>query len=291
MNIDTNTGILGLIGYPLGHSISPLIHNYSLKKMNLNYVYLAFELKPDIFYKGIEGLKALNIKGFNITIPYKKKILSHLDQVDQIADNIGAVNTVVNNDGKLKGYNTDAYGFKKMLEKDGDFSIQGKKALIVGAGGASRSAGTVLCESGIKELYILNRTRDKAENLAQIWKEKYPDVFIKSEELNIDFYKPLMKKIDLLIDTTPVGMEPEVDVKPVIDRDCFHSSMLVVDLVYNPPQTTILKAAKKSGARTLNGMPMLLYQAAEAFKLWLGKEPNIEEWYQIIARKKITPTD
>lgn len=283
--IDIKTDKLGLIGYPLGHSISPLLHNHAFQKMNLNYVYLAFEIEPELLEKGINGLTALKIKGVNVTIPYKKKIIPFIDDIDSVARKIGAVNTLVNIDNKLKGYNTDAYGFKKMLNKDGDFSIKGKKALIIGAGGASRAAGIVLCENGIKELTIINRTEKKAENLASKWEKYYPDVRIVSGGLKKNFYSSIIEKMDLIVDTTSVGMAPEAEVEPVIATDKFHSNLLVVDLVYNPPETTILKAARTAGAETLNGLSMLLYQAEKSFELWTGKIPDLDSWFKLVNKE------
>ncbi|MFW6278631.1 MAG: shikimate dehydrogenase [Bacillota bacterium] len=283
VNLDTQ--VLGLIGYPLGHSISPLIHNYALEYFDLNFVYLAFDLAPEKLKAGINGFRALNVKGVNVTIPHKREVLSLLDEVDDIAQKIGAVNTIVNQQGQLKGYNTDVTGFRRMIEDDGGFSIPNKSALIIGAGGASRAVGTALCEGGIKEIYLVNRTLKKAEKLASFWQDNYPQVSVKAGELNKDFYVPLLGEIDLVVDTTPVGMEPNIEQPPVIATEKFHPGMLVVDLVYNPAQTTILKAAKKQGAETINGLPMLLYQAAEAFKMWTGCEPEVEHWYRLLEKE------
>jgi len=286
VDIDIDTTALGLIGYPLGHSISPLIHNYALDKLDLNYVYLPFEIEPDQLKEGIQGLRSLKIKGINVTIPYKNDVIPYLDDLDPLAEQIGAVNTINNHEGKLKGYNTDASGFKKMLKEDAGFSIKGKKALIIGAGGASRAVGEVLCQNKIQELHIINRTENKARQLAKKWRENYPAVEIGVKGIAENYYRSIMERMDLIVDTTPVGMAPETDVAPVLAADCFHSNLLVVDLVYNPPETTILRAAKKAGAQTLNGLTMLLYQAVDAFKLWTGKEPEVKDWYQLVLEKK-----
>ena len=287
--LDIETETLGLIGYPLGHSISPLLHNHACKKLDLNYVYLPFEIEPDNLKRGIAGIKALKIKGVNVTIPYKKKVIPYLDKLDDMAEEIGAVNTIINNGQKLYGYNTDASGFKKMLNQDADFHIKGKKALLIGAGGASRAVGAVLCQNGIQELTLINRTRDKADKLADSWKKQYPGLKINSGGIEKDFYNSYIKDTDIVIDTTPVGMAPETDVEPVISTELFHSNLLVVDLVYNPPETTILKAAREVGAETLNGLTMLLYQASDAFELWTGQKPDIKSWYQLVANEMNFP--
>lgn len=276
--INIGTKILGLTGYPLEHSLSPLLHNQALKDLSLNYVYLPLPVKPDDLEDGIKAVRALDIRGLNVTIPYKEKVIPYLDKLESLAEEIGAVNTIVNDNGKLTGYNTDCSGFKRMLEEDGSFNIAGKKAIIIGAGGASRAVGTALASGGIDEIYLLNRTRERAENLVQDWQKNYPAIIVQYSPLIPEYYLPLCEKADLIVDTTPVGMNPETDVPPVIEKGSFHSGQLVVDLVYNPQETTILKAAKEKGAETLNGLGMLLYQAADAFKLWTGYEPDLVKW-------------
>ncbi len=280
--IDVRTKILGLIGYPLGHSLSPLLHNHSLMENGLNYVYLSFPIEPDNLEKGLEGLKALKFRGVNVTIPYKERVIPFLDEFDQVAEEAGAVNTIVNNEGILTGYNTDITGFIRMLEDDGKFKIKGKRAVIIGAGGAAKAVGIGLLSRRIKEIYLLNRTLGRAENLISVWKQKYPQIKIVSGELIPEIYIPMLKKADLLVDTTPVGMEPDVEAEPVIMPEVLHSNLLVVDLVYNPAETTLLKAGKKAGARTLNGLGMLLYQGSESFKLWTGIEPDLDSWRKML---------
>ncbi len=275
--IDSRTRILGLIGHPLGHSLSPHLHNYYLNKIELNYVYLAFDIKPGELKVALKGLKALNFRGANITIPYKEDIIDYLDEIDDMAAKIGAVNTVVNEKGKLYGYNTDAPGFIQMLEDEGGFEIKGKRVLIIGAGGASRAVGFALCQSGIEEITLLNRTKEKAKLLVQIWKKYYPEVKFEYMELKSCDLTEIVPGINLIVDTTPVGMSPKIDVEPVIPAEYLHSEHFVVDLVYNPLETTLIKAARSKGARTLNGLGMLLYQGIEAFKLWTGYKPEAGE--------------
>lgn len=272
--IDINTKILGLMGYPLAHSLSPRLHNYYIKEHDLNYIYLPFEVKQENFADAVAGLKAINFRGVNITIPYKEKIIDYLDSISEQAQHIGAVNTVVNENGCLSGYNTDAPGFIRMLKEDGGFDIEEKKAVIIGAGGASKAVGFALCKNGIKEILLLNRTPARANELVEIWQEIYPDVIMNYGGLKDDSYKEIFKKFHLIIDTTPVGMAPETDVKPVISPQYLHSDLLIVDLVYNPLETVLIREAKKLGARTLNGMSMLLYQGIESFSLWTGIKPE-----------------
>ncbi len=272
--INTETIILGIIGYPLSHSLSPRLQNYYLKEYNLNYVYLPFTVKSKDFAEAIKGLKAINFRGINVTIPYKEKIMDYLDVIDAQAQHIGAVNTVVNEKGKLYGYNTDAPGFIRMLEEDGRFAISDKKAIVIGAGGASKAVGFALCRNGIKEIFVINRTENRARKLAELWQNLYQDVKFNYGCLDGNNYKNIFCDYQLLIDTTPVGMAPDTDVKPVISPEYIHSDLLVVDLVYNPLETVLLKEAKKRGAKTLNGMGMLLYQGIESFYLWTGIKPD-----------------
>lgn len=283
--IDVRTKILGLVGYPVEHSLSPLLHNQAIKRLNLNYVYLPLPIKPENLREGIEGIRALGVLGVNVTIPYKEKVIPFLDELDSLANKIGAVNTIKNNNGILKGYNTDVSGFARMVEKDGGCKIKGKKAMVIGAGGASKAVITALCSKGIKELYLLNRNEEKGKNLIEIYKSKFPDVYFIAGGIRPEFYFSLVKKIDLLVDTTPVGMAPKENVDPVIIPEALHSNLLVIDLVYNPGETTLIKAAKKRGAKTLNGLGMLIYQGSESFQIWTGYTPEISHWKKIIKIK------
>lgn len=282
--IDINTKILGLIGYPLGHSISPLLHNHTINDMNeLNYVYLPFQVEPEKFNNIINGIKAMkNLRGFNVTIPYKEKIISFLNNIDPLAARIGAVNTVVNVNGILTGYNTDLSGLIRMIRDDGNFEIKGKTVLIIGAGGAARAAGISVLSEGASRVYLLNRTTSKLDILYKEWEGYYPEIKVIVGPLEPDFYDSFINSVDLLIDTTPVGMSPNIDMFPVIRTNFLHSNMLVVDLVYNPKKTTLIKAADEVGAKTLNGMGMLLYQGIESFKIWTGYEIDPESWWRVV---------
>src|SRR5690554_2105871 len=280
--IDTKTRLLGLIGYPLGHSLSPLLHNQAIEEINLNYVYLAFEVKPADLKKAVNAIRAFGIRGVNVTIPHKERVIPLLDEVEPLARKIGAVNTIVNDQGKLKGYNTDLSGLKRMLEEDASFVLKGKKAVIIGAEDAARAAGFTLCQAEIAEIYLLNRTIKKAEQLAGEWTEYYPEIRIKGGGLSPENYYRELKNSNLLIDTTPVGMSPNTDEFPVVEENALHSGLLVVDLVYNPRETALLKAARRAGAKTLGGIGMLIYQGLESFKLWTGKEAVVENWKKIL---------
>ena len=261
--VTVKTKLLGLIGNPISHSISPELHNHILNKYGMDYVYLGLPIKPNQLEKGVSGLKALGIKGVNVTIPYKKKVISYLDEIEEWAQKIGAVNTIVNREGKLVGYNTDGIGFKKMMSVDNGVSLSDKKVLIVGAGGAARSVAAVFCESGVKEIMIANRTRENADQLVDKYNRLYPSkkVFLKSFSLN-ELSRSDMIGVDIVVNATPVGMSPDTDV-----------------------ETVLLKEAKKRGATVINGLGMLLHQASESFRIWTDYRPNIED-YQVFLNNK-----
>ncbi|MDI9478858.1 MAG: shikimate dehydrogenase [Bacillota bacterium] len=282
--VDVNTGILGLIGYPLGHSLSPLLHNNTIEREGLNYIYLPFPVEPDKLPAALEGFRAINVKGLNVTIPYKEEVISYLDRVDPLAARIGAVNTIVNEEGVFTGYNTDLAGLIRMIREDGNFNIGGKKVMLAGAGGAARAAGIGILEEGAAGLYVLNRNYTKAEKLAEEWREYYPEIEIKALPLEAEAYKSLIGEVELLIDSTPVGMAPQTDTAPVIPGEYLHEDMLVVDLVYNPRETCLLKAAKEAGAKTLDGLGMLIYQGIEAFRLWTGHEVDSSDWWELVKK-------
>lgn len=282
--VDINTGILGLVGYPLGHSLSPLLHNATIEKEKLNYIYLPFPVEEKKFAAAMEGFRAINVRGLNITIPYKEAVIPFLDKVDPLAARIGAVNTIVNEEGVFTGYNTDLAGLIRMIREDGNFNIGGKKVMLAGAGGAARAAGIGILEEGAAGLYVLNRNYTKAEKLAEEWREYYPEIEIKALPLEAEAYKSLIGEVELLIDSTPVGMAPQTDTAPVIPGEYLHEDMLVVDLVYNPRETCLLKAAKEAGAKTLDGLGMLIYQGIEAFRLWTGHEAEPVNWWKLVKK-------
>ncbi|CAB3289426.1 Shikimate dehydrogenase (NADP(+)) [Methanocaldococcus lauensis] len=269
--IDARTKVVGLIGHPVEHSFSPIMHNAAFKDKGLNYVYLAFDVLPEKLKYVIDGAKALGIVGFNVTIPHKVEIIKYLDELDESAKLIGAVNTIKIENNKAVGYNTDGIGARLSLEEEIG-KVKDKTILILGAGGAARAVAFELAKDN--NIIIANRTVEKAEKLAKEIAEKLNKKFgeeVKFSSLNNDF-----SDVDIIINATPVGMYPNVDVEPLIKADQIKPDMVVMDLIYNPLETTLLKEAKKVGAKTINGLGMLIYQGAVAFKIWTGVEPNIE---------------
>lgn len=256
--MDQHTALYGVIGYPLGHTLSPVMHNTALAEMGMNAVYLAFETKD--LAGCVHGMKALDIKGMSVTLPYKSAVIPLLDQVEALAGKIGAVNTIVNREGRLTGYNTDGMAAVRALEER--MELPGKTCLLVGAGGTARAIGFILRESGVR-LVIANRTPDRGEALAR--ELRCPFVLLKDAgEI----------RSDLLIQTTPVGMYPQED-QCILSPDILKEGTVVMDIIYNPLETKLLRMARDRGCLTINGLPMFIYQGAEQFKLWFGLEAPV----------------
>ncbi len=269
--IKGSTNIVALIGHPVEHSFSPPMHNRAFEKLNMDYAYVAFDVEPANLKSAIEGAKALNIKGFNVTIPHKISVMEFLDEIDEVASLIGAVNTI---DFKnMKGYNTDGIGAVKAIEEV--TSIKGKNVVIAGAGGASRAISFYIAKYGADTMTILNRNPLKAQNLASDVSNSGLIGEVKSDSISeINAY---LADADILIDTTPVGMHPNVDDEPIATSQNMHEDLVVFDAVYNPNETVLLKEAIKAGAKPVYGIKMLLYQGAESFKIWTGRDAPVDE--------------
>ncbi|UCE97404.1 MAG: shikimate dehydrogenase [Dehalococcoidia bacterium] len=266
--ISAKTRICGLIGDPVVHSVSPVMHNASFKKLGLDYIYLPFKVETHNLYGAIAGVKTLGIRGFNVTIPHKVAVIPLLDELESLAMKIGAVNTIVNDEGCFKGYNTDADGFlKALLEKD--IQPKGKKAIVLGAGGASRAISFILAEKGA-EIVILNRKLEL--NWALELANKI-SLFSKTEaramELTDDNLSLALDAADILVNATSVGMSPNID-RSLVPKNLLKPGLVVFDAVYNPLKTRLLSDAELAGAKTISGIEMLVWQGALAFELWTG---------------------
>ena len=282
--INGKTKVIGIIGKNIENSLSPLFHNQIILKHSLNFCYLPFQVAETNLGKAIQGIKTLNIRGVNITFPYKEKVIKFLDEVKESAQRIGAVNTIINNKGILTGYNTDVIGFKKSLQEDGKFTIKGEKAVILGAGGAARAVVYALLEGGIEEIYIFNRTPEKAEKIKQDLSPFFPGSNINIFPLEKERLKDKTEETHLLVNATSLGMPPKIDNTPLPDEKLFHSNLLVYDLIYHPAKTLFLRQAEKAGAKIINGLPMLVYQGIESFYLWTGFKPEGKEVLKMIKR-------
>lgn len=270
MNIKGSTNIVGLIGHPVEHSFSPPMHNAAFEALGMDYAYVAFDVNPNDLKSSIEGAKSLNIKGFNVTIPHKIEVMNYLAELDEVASLIGAVNTI---DFKnMKGYNTDGIGAIKAIEEVS--SVKDKNVLVAGAGGASRAISFYLAKYGAESITILNRNADRAQKLAGDVSDSNLIADVKSDSISkINNY---LNDADILVDTTPLGMDPHVDDEPIAKAGNMHEDLVVFDAVYNPNETVLLKEAIKAGAKPIYGIKMLLYQGAESFKIWTGIDAPID---------------
>ncbi|MGI1691898.1 shikimate dehydrogenase [Thermoanaerobacter uzonensis] len=264
MKINANTKLYGLIGHPVEHSLSPLIHNYAFNSLNLNCVYTVFNVLPEKLEEAVKGVKALGIRGVNVTVPHKEKIIDYLDVVSEEALKIGAVNTVVNEGGILKGYNTDVYGFIDSLTEAGE-KIERRKAVVLGAGGASKAVCVALALDGIDSIIVANRSVERAKDLSEYIKKEFK---IPCDYCSINEVEEI-PEIDMLVNTTSVGMYPKVEDSPVSEK-VVSKAKFVYDVIYNPLETVFLKYAKKNGIKYSNGLSMLVNQANYSFKLWTG---------------------
>ncbi len=267
MNINNMTKKYGLIGNPLSKTLSPFIHNSIYRENNINSIYLTYELKLEDLEKGIEAFKTLGIEGFNITIPFKERIIPYLDNIDETAKKINAINTVKQVEGELIGYNTDYLGFLKSLELN-NIDLNNKNILVLGAGGGSRAISIGLLENNINKLYITNRTSNRGIKLVNELRRIYNDKFIKFTGFNLSELDK--DEIDIIINTTSVGMYPEIDESPM-DFKGFQNDLILYDLIYKPLETRFLSEGKIRGYKTINGLEMLYYQAIESQKIWLDK--------------------
>lgn len=265
------TKVLCVIGYPIEHSMSPLMHNAAIRELKLDYIYLAFNIHPTNLNLAVKGFRTFDIKGINVTLPFKQKIMKYLDDIDPIAQKIGAVNAIKNNDGNLIGRNTDAEGVMKTF-LDAGYSISGKNILLLGAGGTARAIAYIMAKEANK-IVIANRTEKRAKKLANELK-KYFNTLIEGKNNSASVLKEESKKIDILINTTPVGMYPNVQLSP-IHAEFLHEDLIVYDVVYNPLETKLIKDATEKGCKTIGGLDMLVNQGALAFEWWTNRKPNV----------------
>lgn len=267
MNINSDTKTICLLGHPIKHSFSPTIHNYLFEKYFENNIYVCFDIKEDKLKDCIYGIKALDIKGCNVTIPHKVNIIKYLDSIDDNAKLIGAVNTIKNKGGILKGYNTDGRGFVKSILDKG-YDIKNKKVMIIGAGGACRSIAIELASEGVKYIEVRNRSLDRANEIIDSINNNFDTKANCSKDA---INHSCLMDIDILINTTPIGMENDlcpIDTNIVIDK-----KLLVCDIVYKPKDTVFLKWAKRNNLEIIYGIDMLINQALESFYIWTGINP------------------
>ncbi|ACS34097.1 shikimate dehydrogenase [Thermococcus gammatolerans] len=258
--MDAETRLYGLIGFPARHSLSPAMHNAAFRELGMNAVYLAFEVAPERLKMAVDGVRGLGIHGLNVTMPHKTTVIEHLDGLSGEAEEIGSVNTIVN-DGELIGYNTDGVGARRALEMV--TSLRGKNVLIIGAGGAGRAIAYAL--SKVSEVVVLNRTPEKARALERFG--------VTGDRLTPENLRRYLANADVLINATPVGMNSDESPVPA---ELLREGLVVMDIVYKPLKTRLLREAERRGCVTVDGLWMLVHQGAESFRLWTGKSVDPE---------------
>jgi shikimate dehydrogenase len=264
------TKILCIIGHPVRHSLSPAMQNAALCACGLDYIYVPFDVAPEGLEAAVTGLKALGVKGFNVTIPHKTTIMAYLDELDVSARSAGAVNTVKNECGRLIGYNTDGDGLIRSLANEFNFDARGANIALIGAGGAARGAVAALCRAGAGRIIIANRTPERASELASLIGSGFPDTELVVLP-RIEALEGTLTNIDVLVNTTSLGMNR--DTFPVLRLNGLPRTALVYDMVYTPPVTPLLQEAAGLGLTAANGLGMLAAQGELAFTIWTGVTP------------------
>src|SRR6058998_2828190 len=268
MEINAQTKLCGVLGNPVEHSLSPAIHNAAFEKLGLNFVYLAFRVED--IAGAIRGIRALgNVRGFSVTIPHKVAVISYLDQVETTAKHIGSVNTIVAENGKLTGYNTDASGAMRAMREAG-VSLKGQKVLMLGSGGAARAIAFALgTNAGVAALRILGVDEQERRGLVKDLRAK-TSLQVEDGPVSQETLRRSVKDSQILLHCTPVGMHPKVN-ETCVPRSLLTPDLTVMDIVYNPLETRLLREAKEAGCRTIRGLEMFLNQAIAQFELWTGQ--------------------
>lgn len=277
--ITGHSQLFGVLGSPISHSISPQMHNEAFRQLDMDCVYLAFEVGEDGMKAAVEGLRTLNVRGYNVTMPNKNIMATLCDKLSPAAEIIGAVNTVANDNGVLTGYTTDGIGYMRAVE-DAGHNIIGKKMTLLGAGGASTSIFVQAALDGVSEISIFSRSTSKFNERARNIIEKLKE----HSSCNVNLYnledesrlRYEISESSILTNGTSVGMASDIDNSIIHDMTMFHKDLIVSDIIYNPRETKLMKLAKEAGCPTFNGLYMLLYQGAEAFKIWTGQDMPVD---------------
>jgi len=281
MRISGRTRLCGIIGDPVEHSLSPVMHNTAFEELNLDLVYVAFRVRREELREAIIGARNLDVLGLNVTMPHKNAVLKQLDEIDSTARSIGAVNTILNDDGKLMGYNTDGVGALKALKENG-ITTKGKKLLLLGAGGTGKAIAFHVAHE-VEELVILNRTPLKAKKLAEILR-KESNKKIDGKGLSTETICEELKDTDVLINATSVGMHPDV-CQTLVSPNLLKPNLCVMDIIYNPLETKLAKDAKAVGAKVVSGVEMLVYQGASSFEIWTNHPAPVKVMKQAVLNK------
>lgn len=273
--------LVGVFGCPIDENPTGVMEEAAFAKCGLDYRYLTIKVNKGDLKAAMDGVRAFNMRGINLTIPHKVEVLNYLDELSPAAEIIGAVNTVVNNDGKLWGENTDGKGYLISLENEG-ITPEGKTVMILGAGGAARAISVECALAKAKKIIIANRKREIGENLVNLIRER---TGVSAEFIAWEGPISISKDVDIFTNATSVGLYPNIDQKPDVDYDTLCSSMVVTDVIFNDPHSLFLQEAEKRGAKTINGLGMLVNQGALNFKLWTGVDAPIDTMKEVLSRE------
>jgi shikimate dehydrogenase len=281
MNLSGKTAVYGVIGDPIVHTLSPAMQNAAFEAYGLDAVFLAFNVPAGEAESAVRGVRALGMPGLNITMPHKEVVLPFLDEADETARALGSVNTILNQDGRLRGFNTDGAGAHHALEESGVI-LAGKKLVLLGAGGAAKAVAYALARE-VAELVILNRTAQKADALAKTISEKFHKK-IATGSFSPDTIQKSLREADILINATAVGMCPRPK-ESLVKKAWLKPDLTVLDIVYDPVETQLAKDAKAAGAQVVNGLEMLLHQGAASFEIWTGKAAPVVAMRQALLKQ------
>jgi len=281
MEISGKTKVCCVIGDPVEHTLSPFIHNTAFKELGLDFVYLAFRVGREELRNAMVGVRSLNIHGVNVTMPHKTAVMRYLDEIDSTAKSIGAINTILNADGRLVGYITDGVGAINALKENG-VGLEGKKLLLLGAGGAGKAIAFHVAQEA-KELRILNRTARKAEELAEILGKKFKKK-VSGNLLSPELVKKELEDADILVNATSVGMHPDVN-RSLVNPSWLRPDLYVMDIIYNPLESKLAKDAKSVGAKVISGVEMLVYQGAASFEIWTNRRAPVKAMREAVLNK------
>ena len=282
MNIRATSRVLGVIGHPVEHSFSPDMHNAAIGALGVDFCYVAFHVLPERVGPAMQGLRGLDIRGLNVTIPHKLAVMEHLDRISEEALAVGAVNTISNEDGELVGYNTDVYGVVTALERIAGLRSFPPRCAVLGAGGAARAVVYALgTRAEVRELTILNRTAVRAEALARDM-ERITGRRIAVGAMDAEAQARTFAEGGLVVNATSLGMHPNVDASPLLAERAVHSDLVLYDTVFNPLDTRLMSQFRAAGASAYGGLDMLVFQGARSFEIWTGIEPPTDVMKQAV---------
>ncbi len=273
MNILGNTKVLGVFGHPITHSLSPVMHNAAIEALDIDYIYVPFHVLPEDLGQAVEGVRALGVAGVNVTIPHKEEIIGHLDDVGELAARIRSVNTVINRDGRLRGETTDGPGFLRSAEAAWG-RLDGANVVVIGAGGSAKAVAFALADAGCS-IVIANRTGQRGVELAKVLEEVFGQGRSTAVPLQGGELAERVRAADVLVNTTSVGMHPDVDGIP-LPPELLRPGLRVYDLIYNPSTTRLVREAEAIGAHAVSGLKMLVYQGALSLEMWTGVEAPVD---------------